>query len=133
VSAVAVSFSGETTLQAKRRLAQGYKAIRNRRIAELLRLMIYTTPVKTGEARGAWRISAGAPVSAHSERLDPDGAKTYLEEVGTLESIHHFANVFVTNTAPHFQFLEQGSSQQAPQGVIRVVLPAFKSMHTDVA
>lgn len=132
MTSVSISSNLPTAVQAKRRLEEGYRVLRNTRISELLKMLVYRTPVATGEARGSWRVTGGAPAQSHEGTLDPEGAATVAKGVHALEGIHHFAHVHLSNTAPHFKFLEEGSSQQAPTGVIRVVLPAFKGMHKDV-
>lgn len=121
----------ETVVQVKRRLEAGFKQLRNKRIGELFSLLVYGTPVDTGQARGGWVI-APYIVEWPSGKLDPDGATTVAEGLASLEKIHHWANVYISNGEPHFSSLEGGWSKQAPSGIIKVILPAFKLHYGDV-
>lgn len=120
----------ETTV--KRVVEKGYKALRDLRVGEFFGMVVKQTPVDTGEARGGWRITSGGPATSPDGSLDPHGEDTIARGIVSLKNIHHFANVYVSNPVEHMRFLEEGSSQQAPVGVLRVILPAFKNMHGDV-
>lgn len=126
-----IDFDGESALQAKRRLEAGFKKLRNERIAALFSMIVKATPVDTGQARGGWVIGR-SEVEWPSGELDPDGDATIARGIAALEGIHHWANVVISNGEPHIVALEYGHSNQAPVGIVRVVLPAFKAMHGDV-
>lgn len=126
-----IETSGETTVQVKRRLEAGFKALRNKRVGEFLRMLIQQTPVDTGQARGGWQVGT-SEAEWPLFREDPDGSIALAEGLHNLEAIHHWANVVVSNAEPHIGSLERGHSGQAPIGIVRVVLPAFKDMHGDV-
>jgi hypothetical protein len=133
MTGIAIRHNLPTGVEAKRAIVAGYKKLRDLRIAKLLAMLVLYTPVDKGEARGGWRVTAGGPAREPEGTLDPDGSATIARGIASLEGIHHFANVYVSNPVPHMVFLEEGSSDQAPVGVIRVVLPAFKGMHGDVS
>ena len=122
---------GETSVQARRRLEAGYKELRNQRIMELFTMIVYGTPVDTGQARGGWRV-ATSEVEWPQNTLDPDGSATIAAAWAALQNIHHWANVYISNGEPHIGALEHGHSGQAPVGIVRVQLPAFRAMHGDV-
>lgn len=122
-----------TEVTVRRVVEKGYKALRNARIGEFFGMVVKITPVDTGEARGGWRITSGGPATSPDGVLDPNGDTTIARGLASLKAIHHFSNVYVANPVPHMPFLENGSSAQAPVGVLRVILPAFKNMHGDVA
>lgn len=127
-----IKITHETSVQVKRRLEAGYKRLRNERIGELFAMIVYGTPVDTGQARGGWRIG-NHEVEWPQETNDPDGAATIAQGLASLESIHHWANVYISNGEPHIGALEHGHSQQAPVGIVRVQFPAFQAMYKDVA
>lgn len=126
-----ITFDGESAVEVKRRLEAGFKKLRNERVGELFAMIVMQTPVDTGQARGGWTI-AGSAVEWPSGRLDPDGSETIAAGRAALEKIHHWANVVISNAEPHIGALEDGHSGQAPVGIVRVVLPAFKAMYGDV-
>jgi len=116
----------------KRQLEKHYKERRDFCIGSLLRMLIDYSPVDTGEFKGSWRVSGGGPVTLHEMILDPGGAATLERGLAALRSIHAFGHVHINNTAPHFPALEDGHSGQAPAGVMRVIVPAFKAIFKDV-
>lgn len=129
---VSISHSFPSAVEAKREFTAGYNSLRKDRVRSLLRMLVLGTPVDTGEARGGWEVSISAPATIPGGRLDKEGTSTIARGVDVLNGLNNFANVFVSNPVPHFQFLEKGSSPQAPNGVIRVMLPALKGMYRDV-
>lgn len=130
---ISINSNIPSSVQVKRELSKGYAERRNFVIGSLFKMLVGYTPVDRGEAKGSWRISAGAPSKLQPDRLDPDGSTTIKEELGLLRGLHPFAHIFITNTAPHFPALEKGWSGQAPAGVMRVIVPAFKAIFEDVA
>lgn len=101
-------------------------------VVEKLALDLHTkisrrTPVDTGLARSRWTIREGAPdatpvpkrprrkvddtgavVPPPGPSRDPPGGYTGTQPV------------YVTNNVPYVLYLEDGSSQQAPAGMIRI-------------
>lgn len=64
---------------------------------EMFRKIVNRTPVKTGYAKSRWEVDIGK---------DAEG----------------FVSGEITNDAPYIVYLEQGSSDQAPYGMIQVTL-----------
>jgi hypothetical protein len=84
---------------------------------ELFRGVILATPVDKGRARGGWTTSVGAP-AASPERLDPSGNSAVSE---VIEKTPEGAGqvTYLSNDLPYIMALEEGSSKQAPEGMIR--------------
>lgn len=116
----------------KERLTSGYRARRNFLILELLSMVVIQTPVKTGKARGGWQLGIGAPPVGDIDRLDKEGFITPFEELTKLKGVSPFKTVYLGNNTEYIGTLEGGSSAQAPDGIVRVVMPAFRSMYGDV-
>ncbi|HAG77598.1 MAG TPA: hypothetical protein DCO74_02435 [Pseudomonas sp.] len=84
---------------------------------ELFSGVIKATPVKHGRARGGWTTSVGAP-AASPERLDPSGSSAVSEVVEkTPEGAGQVT--YLSNDLPYIMALEEGSSTQAPEGMVR--------------
>lgn len=126
------NFNIPSPASVKERLAAGYRARRNYLVLELLSMIVYQTPVKTGKARGGWQVNIGAPVSGNTGRLDKEGSETIMQELAKLKGASPFAAVHLGNTVEYIDDLEQGSSGQAPDGILRVVVPAFRAIYGDV-
>lgn len=128
---ISLDFNVESPAKVKDRLARGYRARRNFLVLELLSLTVYQTPVKTGKARGGWQLGIGAAPTGDTGRLDPEGSRTIMEELAKLKGSSPFAAIHLGNTVDYINDLEEGSSAQAPDGILRVVVPAFRSMYGD--
>lgn len=76
------------------------------------------TPVDTGRARGNWQTAVGVPIDGEISRDDPSGAAAIAEiEAKTPEGAGQ--ETFMVNNLPYIDSLENGSSQQAPSGMVR--------------
>jgi len=81
------------------------------------------TPVDTGRARASWSIKEGEPASGTPEEgedhlePDPPGLKPF--------SGKH--SVFITSALDYIRYLEEGSSQQAPAGMIAITLAELEA------
>lgn len=132
-----INFQAETETQVRDRLSKGYRARRNFLVAELLGMIIFSTPVKDGYARGGWNVTTGAapPPSnepKESRPADKDGSETLVKAVVGLRGVGAFRDVILYNDVPYIDDLERGSSTQAPEGMVRVNLAAFKMQYGDV-
>jgi hypothetical protein len=132
VSDFDINFNVEMETKVKDRLASGYRGRRNYLVSELLGMIVYATPVKDGYARGGWYLAAGN-VSVGGERPpDKDGSATIFSALASLRGSSAFKDVYIKNDVEYINDLERGSSKQAPVGMIRVSLSAFKSQYGDV-
>lgn len=129
---IEVNFNVENETTVRDRLSKGFRARRNFLVAELLSMIVRGTPVKDGYARGGWYVTLGAPSGSAQRPPDKDGANTILAGIMALRGASPFKDVFISNNVPYIEDLENGSSGQAPEGMIRVSLSAFKAMHGDV-
>lgn len=101
------------------------------------------TPVDTGRARASWAISQGSPsgmvppVGAYGKKTKTNeltsgltGAtlgtsaqgSTASGDISGAEGIDGTKSVFVTTALDYVQFLEKGSSKQAPAGMVEIIL-----------
>lgn len=88
---------------------------------EALRRIVLKMPVDTGRARGNWQTTINKI---------PDGEKfsdnPVVEGTATILAVPPFAVVNITNNVPYIVFLENGSSQQAANGMVGVTLEELK-------
>lgn len=92
-------------------------------ILEIFASIIRRTPVKTGRARGNWQASLNRyanlaifakPVAAITR------ARTTASKAKTSDT------VYMVNNLPYIKELEEGSSLQAPAGMVRVTIAEWK-------
>ena len=84
--------------------------------------MIDRTPVKTGAAKAHWFARGSPAESFDKETTDKAGGRTKDRAKRDLKSVRVGDRVYLVNSAPYFVFLEMGSSQQAPAGVVTITL-----------
>lgn len=89
---------------------------------DLFRAIVAKTPVDSGRARGSWNIAGGkADLS-----VQPPGANKRNSNGGdiakTLSKVSPFDKIVISNNLPYIVALEQGSSTQAPRGMVAVSL-----------
>lgn len=82
--------------------------------------VVTRTPVDTGRARGNWQSSINRPL----ETIDPstEGYATTVAQAQLGDSI------FFINNLPYIKKLEDGSSDQAPAGMVKVTVAEFQSI-----
>lgn len=103
---------------------------------DLFTKIVYRTPVDTGRARAGWGISINTPITivptgyggkklkAKSSAHEADVVNSYQATEGVqlpdLSGIDGTQQVFILNAVEYIEMLEDGSSKQAPAGMVRV-------------
>lgn len=100
---------------------------------EILRKLVLRTPVDTGRARANWNVEFGAPDPSVTEDTDKTGGSTTAEGVSLLTGAEAGGKIFITNNLVYIVPLEEGSSKQAPHGMVAVTLREFEGMVETVA
>jgi hypothetical protein len=86
---------------------------------ELARSVIQDTPVQTGRARANWRAGLNQAPSGVLEETDPSG-EAALQRVDEILARMKPGDSFVlVNNLDYAMELEEGSSQQAPHGMLK--------------
>ncbi len=112
-----MSFSGDIrSFTTKTKKAHG--TITRVATLELFSGVIKATPVDTGRARGNWQTAVGSPAQAETDRVDKSGGEAIAEvETKTPEGAGQVT--YLSNNLPYIDALENGSSTQAPEGMVR--------------
>lgn len=96
---------------------------------ELLRSIALKNPVDTGFSRGNWQ----AGLSTNEETIaDPiTGVESVVQrELPKIESLKAYAVTYLFNNAHYIVFLENGHSQQAPEGFVAISVASAQEMFT---
>lgn len=106
--------------------------VRTEVVIKRLALEVFTgvvrkTPVDTGRARASWVIGIERPLNSPSlspaQKFTPAEAERYAAtELAELREIGPYSTVFISNSLPYIEELENGSSTQAPEGMVAVTL-----------
>jgi hypothetical protein len=95
----------------------------------LLKDIVYNTPVDTGRARANWFTSIGSPTN---ETVEFTGSGSSAQSLSVGRSMSDLkratGNVFyISNNLPYIYRLEyEGWSKQAPRGMVRIAIDNMK-------
>lgn len=90
---------------------------------ELHKKVIVKTPVDTGRARSSWNINAGRvdpSVQPEGRRGRSGATGIALRKQTNFDLPSPYSRVYITNNLPYITVLEDGSSTQAPRGMVRI-------------
>jgi hypothetical protein len=96
-----------------------------------LNSLVLHTPVRTGRARGAWITTVNSLSFEAPENLGNAGAVAALAINAGLAAIHGappFSSIIIQNNVEYIEELEDGSSTQAPQGMLAVTVAEIERM-----
>jgi hypothetical protein len=81
--------------------------------------VIKATPRDTGRLAGNWQSSINQPILTQIAEIRPEG-DTIDESANVTKKIKLGDFFFFTNNLPYARRIEEGYSQQMPQGMLRV-------------
>jgi hypothetical protein len=100
-----------------------------RKIAlEMFRRIILKSPVDTGRFRGNWQLAIGSVPEGTLELDDKTGTATIAKGAATALGFNAGETIFFTNNLPYARRLEEGYSQQAPNGMVALTIQEFQSV-----
>lgn len=95
---------------------------------DLARGVITGTPVDTGRARGNWQSSVGSAINNTIDRSDPSGQLSTREAEAASSRITLGSVAYLQNNLEYITYLEDGSSQQAPSGMVALNLERLQGV-----
>ncbi|MEM7444293.1 MAG: HK97 gp10 family phage protein [Pseudomonadota bacterium] len=96
---------------------------------DLLTRLVERSPVKSGRFKGNWMVSSSRPALVASDRVDPDGRATIARRAAALRNVKPFDTVCITNATPYAAEVEEGSSTQAPAGIVQTAVADILGEH----
>lgn len=117
-------FSGKT----ERKIEKAVRKISLDAFSEV----ILRSPVDTGRFRGNWQVGIGSAPSGVSSTTDKSGAATVAGTQAAVAGAEIGDVVFLANNLPYAQRLEDGWSQQAPGGMVRLTQQRFQAIANKV-
>lgn len=112
-----MSFSGDIR-SFTTKTTQAHGKIARVATLELFSGVIKATPVDIGRARGNWQTAVGSPAQAETDRVDKSGGEAIAEVES--KTPHGAGQVtYLANNLPYIMNLENGTSTQAPEGMVK--------------
>jgi hypothetical protein len=97
----------------------------------VLSSVVKRSPVDTGRFRGNWQTTVAAPATGNLNRDDKGGSEAIAAGVGALTNAKAGDTVWIVNNLPYAQRLENGWSDQAPTGMVRLTVNEFEKYVKD--
>lgn len=91
---------------------------------ELQGMMIERSPVDTGRFKGNWQAGVGVANRATADVANSDALG---RTAATLQGWKTGQTIFLTNSMPYALRLENGWSQQAPSGMVRLAVQNYSA------
>lgn len=88
--------------------------------------LVTLSPVDTGLFKGNWQLTIGAPTNHSLIRYDGTGVQVLNDIQRTVRTFTPGQIAYIQNTVEYGYDLEYGSSQQAPNGMVRITEAKFK-------
>lgn len=101
---------------------QDHLKLQKRIAVDLLRRIVFRTPVDTGRARGNWQVARGGGSDSPLEKFDKSGAATFSAGASAIGGAKEFGIITIFNNVNYINILEGGSSNQFPSGMVAVSL-----------
>jgi hypothetical protein len=99
---------------------------------ELFSRVILNTPVDSGRARANWQVQIGSVPSGTLELEDRSGAATINTATAAAAGLQAGDVIYLVNNLPYIQKLEDGSSKQAPAGMVGLAVQDFQNIARQV-
>lgn len=93
---------------------------------DMAKKIIKRTPVDTGRAKANWHVELNNQKTFARDETDKTGASTTAEVMARISKTKIGDSVFITNNLPYIEALENGHSDQAPAGMVKVTIAEFK-------
>lgn len=95
--------------------------------------VVLKTPVDEGTARGNWLVAIGEIPTGTIEFDDPTGTATISKIQAETMKLQAGEVIYLTNSLPYILRLENGWSQQAPQGMVKLTVQRWRPIVDAVA
>jgi len=95
---------------------------------EMFSEVILMSPVDTGLFRSNWLPSIGRPEAGTVDIADPSGSVSIGRVQGMVQGVEGGTVVYLVNNLPYAERLENGWSNQAPQGMVALAVQRWQPM-----
>jgi hypothetical protein len=123
---ITIDFEGDLDAFAKQ-LQIDYATVLKRVAIDLFGRIVMKTPVDTGRARASWTIEIGKIDSTVAPEGQQPAMNTWIAEakagaaLATLTERAVFSEpIWIANSLPYINALENGHSRQAPAGMVKL-------------
>ena len=120
-----MSFSGDIR-RFNEKVEKAASAVFRGTALNLFAKVVKRTPVKTGRLRANWMSQINSAPSTTTEATDKSGRTAIQSANSTTARAKLGDSIFLANNLPYAQAIEDGHSNQAPAGMVKVTVAEFK-------
>lgn len=91
--------------------------------------VVLKSPVDTGYFRAQWTVSIGRAADGTIEQFDPTGAPTITRGLAVISQAGPGDDIHISNATVYGPRLEDGWSQQAPQGMVALTVAEVRALY----
>jgi hypothetical protein len=95
--------------------------------------VIMRTPVDTGRLRANWQVQINSVPSGEITETDASGGKTQRKAKSEIDKAKVADSIFLVNNLPYAEVIENGSSDQAPAGMVEVTIAEYERIVRNMA
>lgn len=121
-------FNAEVKEFFKNKLPKEVIQAQKKLVLEALKRVVMRTPVDTGRARGNWQVTIARPSDSVIDAEDKTGSDTISKGLSALSALPPYQVVWISNNVDYIEFLEEGTSQQSPKGMVRLTVIELREM-----
>lgn len=92
-----------------------------------LNKVVLKTPVDTGRARGAWLVTVDTITLENPAATGALAGSAIAAGVGVIGAAPPFSTIIIQNNVEYIEDLENGTSKQAPSGMLAVTIAELES------
>lgn len=97
-------------------------------VLELFSLVVERSPVDTGTFRANWQVSLGTPMTGTLDEEDKEGAVAINRIAEVVLGLKAGDTIYLANNLPYALALEEGHSDQAPNGMVALTMQELKDV-----
>jgi hypothetical protein len=101
-------------------------AVAKKVIIDVFSSVVEKSPVDKGTFRGNWQLGFGEVDANIQSPDDKSGSATIAKANSELTKFDSKKITYISNSLPYAQRLENGYSNQAPQGMVRLTVLEFR-------
>jgi len=101
---------------------------------DTLRGVVLKSPVDTGRFRGNWIVSINSPSMEQTPATDASGSGAINKGMAAIEGydVETTSRIYIQNNLPYGNRLENGWSEQAPEGMVSVTINEINVNHREI-
>lgn len=112
---------------AKKTMPEAFLALKWKAAALTLEGVVLRSPVDTGFFRANWQVNIGQRPDGVIQSYDLAGGATITRGLAVIQQAQPGDEIWISNAVVYGPALENGHSQQAPQGMVRLTLADLRS------